>query len=242
MENCVLNLSPVAGQRKTPASLLNRRRAVSLLLGGTAAAAVPIPFAIPHAVAQGPYKDLRFKVLRDGSEIGFHNVTFEGPPEKMTVRNQIRLAVRIAFITAFRYAHDGEETWQSGRIVSLRTNTDDNGPKYEVTGAPDGDKFRVIGPGGPFTTPGNLLTSGAVWHPQFVRQTTLINAEQGGEMGMSIRKMEEETVRAPGGTVPAQKYRLVTPTCGGFVWYESSGRWLRALVEIKGEKLTYEPV
>lgn len=222
---------------------LSRRHIAALVLAGLGMAVVPLPFAVPRAATQfGPFEDLRFRVLRDGAVIGTHNIAFQGPPERMTVRSAIRLQVKVAFVTAFRYEHDGEEIWENGRIVYIRTRTDDNGPKYEVTGAPEGNGFRVVGPGGPFVTRPELLTSGAVWHPEFVRQTALINVEQGGEMGLSARKLEEEPVAGPGGQVMAHKYRMVTPQCGGFVWYDSAMRWLRADVEIKGEKLKYDLV
>ncbi len=88
----------------------------------------------------------------------------------------------------------------------------------------------------------DMLTSGAVWHPDYVRQSAIINVEQGGEMGLSARKMEAEPVATGGAQVMAQKYRPVTPQCGGFVWYDADMRWLRADVEVKGEKLKYDPV
>ena len=229
--------------RSSSATDIGRRRVTSLVLAGLGMAVAPLPFAVPRAATPfGPFKDLRFRVLRDGSAIGTHNIAFEGPPERMIVRSAIRLQVKVAFITAFRYEHDGEEIWENGRVVSIRTRTDDNGPKYEVTGAPEGDGFRIVGPGGPFTTPPDRLTSGAVWHPDFVRQTALLNVEQGGEMGLSARKLAEEPMASSGSQVMAQKYRMVTPQCGGFVWYDSAMRWLRADVEIKGEKLKYDPV
>lgn len=216
---------------------------MALLLAGLGMAAAPAPFVVPRAAAQfGPFKDLRFRVIRDGSEIGTHTIAFQGSPERMTVRSAIRLQVKVAFITAFRYAHDGEEVWENGRVVSLGTRTDDNGPKYEVTGAPEGNGFRIVGPAGPFVTRPETLTSGAIWHPDYVRQTVIMNVEQGGEMGLSARKLEEEPVAGIGGQVMAQKYRMVTPQCGGFVWYDSAMRWLRADVEVKGEKLKYDPV
>ncbi len=226
--------------RRSSAADIGRRRFTYAALAGLGMAVVPL---VRRAASQlGPFKDLRFRVLRDGSEIGAHSIAFQSAGDRLTVRSAIRLQVKVAFITAFRYEHDGEEIWENGRIVSLRTRTDDDGPKYEVTGAPDGTGFRVVGPGGPYVCRAGMLTSGAVWHPDYVRQSAIINVEQGGEMGLSSRKLAEEPVASAGGQVMAQKYRMVTPQCGGFVWYDSAMRWLRADVEIKGEKLKYDPV
>jgi hypothetical protein len=239
MDDC----SRESGSRDRRGVVIGRRRAATLLAAGLGIAATPLPGVLLRAATQlGPIKDLRFRVLRDGSEIGTHSTAFQAVGNRLTVRTAIRLQVKVAFITAFRYEHDGEETWENGRIVALNTRTNDNGPKYEVTGAPDGNGFRVVGPGGPYMCRADMLTSGAVWHPDYVRQSAIINVEQGGEMGLSARKMEAEPVATGGAQVMAQKYRLVTPQCGGFVWYDADMRWLRADVEVKGEKLKYDPV
>jgi hypothetical protein len=223
-----LPLSP----HSRPRRLVGRRHAAALLLAGLGS------LSLARAAPIGPVKDYKFKVSREGSEIGSHEIAFEDSGGRHVVRTRIRLAVKVAFITAFRYEHDGEEVWENGQIASLRTRTHDNGPEYAVLGNREANGFRVVGPGGPFVTAPSLLPSSAVWHPDYVRQTAIINVEQGGEMGLSARKMETEPL--PGGQM-AQKFRMVTPHCGGFVWYDGSGRWMRAEIEIKGEKLTYEP-
>jgi hypothetical protein len=222
----------------SPRCLMGRRRAATLLLAGLAAAGLPPSM---RAAPIGPIKDYKFRVLREGSEIGSHAISFEDSGARHVVRTRIRLAVKVAFITAFRYEHDGEEVWENGQIQSLRTRTHDNGPDYAVLGNREANGFRVVGPEGPFVTAPNLLPSSAVWHPDYVRQTAIINVEQGGEMGLATRKLESEPL--PGSRAPmmTQKFRLVTPHCGGFVWYDSAMRWMRAEIEIKGEKLTYEP-
>jgi hypothetical protein len=223
---------------RAPRHRLGRRQAGRLLFAALGTAAMP---RAVRGAPIGPIKDYKFRVLREGSEIGSHAISFEDGGGRSIVRTRIRLAVRVAFITAFRYEHDGEEAWENGQIVSLRTRTHDNGPDYAVLGNREANGFRVVGPDGPFVTAPSLLPSSAVWHPDYVRQTAIINVEQGGEMGLSTRKMDTEPLPGAGGQM-AQKFRMVTPHCGGFVWYDGSMRWMRAEIEIKGEKLTYEPV
>lgn len=219
-----------------PAPGFPRRRFLTAGIGGLVAlAGTGLPAAQPL-----PMRDYRFRVLRDGSEIGTHNVSFSGSPDNLESQTTIRLAVRVAFITAFRFAHDAEERWEKGSLVFLRTKTDDNGTVYEVSGGPAAGGFRVVGPGGPLITPSGLLTSTALWHPAYVRQSLLINAQQGGEIGLSVRKVAEEPMSGAGGGGMSEKYRMITPQCSGYVWYDNAMRWLRAELNIKGERLRYE--
>jgi hypothetical protein len=229
---------PFAPTARPPQRLIGRRQAAALLLASLGATALTRTL---RAAPIGPVKDFKFRVLREGSEIGSHAISFEDSGARHVVRSRIRLAVKVAFITAFRYEHDGEEVWENGQIMSLRTRTHDNGPEYAVLGNREANGFRVVGPDGPFVTAPNLLPSSAVWHPDYVRQTAIINVEQGGEMGLSTRKLESEMLPGSRSQMMAQKFRMVTPHCGGFVWYDSAMRWVRAEIEIKGEKLIYEP-
>ncbi len=158
------------------------------------------------------------------------------------MRTAITLRVRVAFVTAFRYQHDCDEEWEGGRLTAIRSRTDDNGKQYEVAGALSGGGFRTVGPAGPFTAPANLLTSNAVWTPDFVQQQSLINAQEGGEFGISVKRIAEEMLSGSGGAVSTTKYRVITPRCAGLVWYGPDGRWLRGVFELKGETLSYEAI
>jgi len=184
--------------------------------------------------------DIRFRVLRGGSAIGTHTVSFQGLANRRTVQTDIQLQVRVAFITAFRFSHQSTEEWHEGRLASIRSRTDDNGQVYEVSGSPVADGFRVVGPGGPFVVAGDLLTSNSVWNPAFVQQSLLINAQQGGELGLSARAIGSET---PSGAPSdaTMRYRVITPLIAGYVWYDRNGQWVRARFEIKGEVLDYVP-
>jgi Family of unknown function (DUF6134) len=216
--------------------LLGRRKVLALCAGGVAAGVVGRGPSIAQTLP-----DYRFRVLRQGSEIGTHTVTFRDSGQVRLVRTAIDLRVRVAFVTAFRFTHESDEEWSAGRLVSLRSSTNDNGTRYEVTGAPHGDGFRTVGPAGPFTMPGNLMTSNAVWTPDFMRQHLVINAKEGGEMGISAKRLAEEVLSgSPGASMT--KYRVISPRTAGLIWYGSDGRWLRGVFEVKGETLHYEAI
>src|SRR6185503_233402 len=101
----------------------------------TAAVAVPVlaPFAA-LGVDPAARRDLRFRALRGGASIGEHRVTFRSDGDRLTVATRVDIAVKVLFITAFRFKHDAEEVWQADRLVSVKSTTNDNGTLLQVTG------------------------------------------------------------------------------------------------------------
>jgi hypothetical protein len=199
------------------------------VIGGGTAWAQPAP----------AMRDVRFRLLRSGSAIGTYNVAFRPDGSKTIAVVDIDIAVRVAFITAFRYRHNSEETFEGGHLVAVRSTTNDNGRNYGVTGQATREGFRIEGPSGPYTAPANLLTSNSAWNTNFVRQQALINVQQGGQCGLVANRVGTESVTVQGAPVEATKYRAVTPQCGGHVWYAPDGRWVHAVLEMRGEQVEY---
>jgi Domain of unknown function (DUF6134) len=62
----------------------------------------PILSGRGYAAAQG---DVRFRALRHGSPIGEHRVTFQPDGDRLAVETHIDIAVKVLFLTAFRFKH-----------------------------------------------------------------------------------------------------------------------------------------
>lgn len=208
------------------------------ILGAGAALGTWLPGRSPRAQETMP-PDILFKVIRDGSEIGSHRVQFRPSGEQMMVQTRIDLAVKVAFITAFRYRHEADELWDARRVLSVKSETNDNGEKSEVVGAAVKNGFKVVGPDGAFVTRPNLFTSNALWNPDIVEQRTLINVQHGGEVGLSVEKLLDERVVVPSGEVNATRHRVITPHLAGDIWHSDAGRWVKAVIDLKGEVINY---
>jgi hypothetical protein len=216
---------------------VNRRR----LLGLAAAAAVtPFLDAVSSAPARaaGPL-DIRFRALHQGSPVGEHSVIFRPEGERLTVTTRIDITVKVLFFTAFRFKHEAEEVWESGRLVSVRSTTNDNGTHLQVSGYAAGDGFRILGEDGPFLAAAQLLTSNTLWDSRLVRESRLIDVQHGGEVGLVAKRLAEETVKTPRGPVVASRYQILTPHYAGSLFYDSDGRWVKGLIEQQGEILEY---
>ncbi len=216
---------------------MHRRR----FLGLAAAVAVtsmvgPLLPARGYAAAS---RDLHFRALRHGSPIGAHRVTFRPDGDYLRVETHMEIAVKVLFLTVFRFKHDAEEIWDSGRLVSIKSTTDDNGTLLKVDGSAVAGGFRIVGEDGPFLASARLLTSNSQWDSRILREDRLIDAQHGGEIGLVTTRLGDEQIDTPQGPVRASRYRMITPYCAGSVFYDTDGRWVKALLEARGHTVEY---
>jgi Family of unknown function (DUF6134) len=216
---------------------MNRRRLLGLV---TAVAATPLlgPF-LPVAARAAAPRDVRFRALHRGSSVGEHRIAFRQDGDRLTVSTHVDITIKVLFITAFRFKHDAEEVWQSGRLVSVKSTTDDNGTLLQVSGYAAGDGFRILGADGPFLAAAHLLTSNTLWDSRLVRESRLIDVQHGGEVGMVAKRLGDEPVDTPQGQVRAERYQIITPHYAGSLFYDGAGRWVKGLIEQQGEILEY---
>jgi uncharacterized protein DUF6134 len=205
-----------------------------------AAAAMPLfgPFLAVRASA-ATHRDLRFRVLRHGSPIGEHRVTFQPDGTRLTVETHVDIAVKVLFFTAFRFKHHAEEVWDSGRLVSVKSTTDDDGTLMQVSGHSVADGFRIVGGDGPFLAAAHLLTSNALWESRVVHEHRLIDVQHGGEVGLVTKQLGDEDVDTPEGPVRASRHHIITPYCAGSVFHDGDGRWVKGLIEMRGQSVEY---
>ena len=184
--------------------------------------------------------DLRFTVMRGRSKIGVHSVEFRDRPDGLAVHTVIDLAVRVVFITVFRYEHECRDVWVSGQLRSLRSRTIEDGKRYAVEATAEPDGIRVVGPGGPLVVDSRLLASNSLWNPRLVDQQRLIDAQHGGEIGLVVHRRGTESLLLAGKErIVTDRFQILTPHYGGLLWYDATGRWVKGSLEIRGEWIDY---
>lgn len=118
---------------------------------------------------------LTFSVLRNGTKIGEHVMSFAGDPASPTVTTEVRMTVKLGPVPVFRYRHHAVERWTRGRFVSLETTTDSNGKAERVSARRteagvtiETAKGAITGPSGvrPFTHWNPEVFSGPLFNPQ----------------------------------------------------------------------------
>ena len=120
------------------------RRHLPLLVGTV--------LAVP-ALAAGVPAEARFRILREGSQIGTHRVAFAAAEGGLTARIEVDIVVRLVGIVVFRLTHRFAETWSQGRLLLVTSRRDRNGTVAEMTARAAGGAILVEGPEGPQRLP-----------------------------------------------------------------------------------------
>ncbi|HXQ53084.1 MAG TPA: DUF6134 family protein [Stellaceae bacterium] len=181
-----------------------------------------------------------FSVLYKGDKIGAHTVLYSSATGETRVSTEIHLLVKVAFFTVFRFSHRSEETWRAGRLMSLTSETVEHGETLHVEGVATPAGFRVTSKGGPFIASAATLTSNSLWTPAVLEQDTVVDAQHGGVIGVSARKLADDQIVIAGRQVRAARYSLITPYLAGSIWYDEGNLWVRGEFERDGSKIQYE--
>jgi hypothetical protein len=120
--------------------MIARRASLLLPFLPAVAAAQPAPADAPRVLA-------RFRILRDGSDVGVHAVTAERTAGGMLVTSDLDVHVRIAGFTVFRSRILTRERLAGGAFAELSAEVLRDGRTTRLRVAPGGAGLRVEGPG-----------------------------------------------------------------------------------------------
>jgi hypothetical protein len=181
----------------------------------------------------------RFSILYRGDKVGTHTVRYTPATGETAVHTDIQLLVKVGFFTAFSFSHISSETWRTGRLISLRSETIEHGEKLQVDGKATPQGFRVVSRGGPFIAAASTLTSNSLWTPRVLEQDTVVDAQHGGIIGVSARRFADEQIVMAGRRMRVTRYTLITPYLAGSIWYDDQDNWVRGEFERDGSKIEY---
>jgi hypothetical protein len=182
-----------------------------------------------------------FRVYLDGSEIGYHNFLLTEEDGRKRLLTEAEFNVKFLFITAYRYEHVNEETWQGDCLQEIQSQTDANGQKFEVRGATDDGALEIEAGDATREVPGCVKTF-AYWNPDILDEPQLLNSQTGELLPVEIEPVATETLTVMGEQVPARRYRLEAKNMELDIWYsQDQSRWLALESTVKGgRKLRYE--
>lgn len=221
---------------------LSRRGFALSCIGASCLGAAGL-LALPSAArAERLLADRTFAIFRDGSEIGRHQVSFRPTADGVDVTTEIDITVKVAFITAFRFAQQARDHWDDGLLLESRVTTDDNGKTsateiqargaaLSVAGGVDNRTMRV---------PLGTMTDIAFWNVDIVRQHELLDIQQATLTDVAASDRGSEAIDLPGGRIVAQRYSIHSRSGrSGDVWYDEAGNWVKGHLITRGEALDY---
>lgn len=195
------------------------------------AVAFTAPFAAGTAaayegVAEGEQR-WRFQVLLDEREIGFHDFVVDRRSGRARVETVAEFDVRFLFINAYSYRHQNVEIWENGCLASIQSQTDDNGERLQVAGAPSEDGFRVDSRDGETTLASACIRTFAYWNPEALQADRLLNSQTGEWVEVEVRELGPAVVPFQDAEIPARHLRILMPEGRIDLWYHrETGQWL----------------
>lgn len=181
-----------------------------------------VALATLPAAALAASQDLSYTVVREGKVVGSHKLSFstaaDGAEQVAIVTN---VAVKIAFITVYRFEHEGAERWQGGALVGLTSKTNDDGTPNELSVKAEGGELKVIGNGKASTMPLGTIPA-SLWNPAIVKQKTILNTLDGHPMNVTFADKGVETVTVKGAPVQATHY-VMEGDLKRELWFDAEG-------------------
>lgn len=177
--------------------------------------------------------DAKFLIERKGEVIGYHAVDVTPTASGARVDTRIEMKVGFGPVTLFRYEHDATEIWRGDDLVSLVSNTNNNGEREFVDAKRYGDDLMIKGSGYEGPAPAAAMPS-SYWDKDLVAADAMINTQTGEILDITTTRIGE--TRAPHDE-KAEQFRLVGSVALN-LWYDGE-RWVGSNFTIDGEELTY---
>lgn len=211
------------------------RRAVLIGL----AAFATLPDGLKAALPIPASKRLEFDILRKGSKLGRHVLTFEPEGDALTVRVAMDLVFKIAGITLYRYSHQVVERWQGQQVMALDAQTNVNGTLLTVSARREGGGLMVQGTKVPrYAAPADALPA-THWNQREL-DGPWINPQDGRIMRPHVVVKGMETIPAANGASLRARHYAVTGDVQLDMFYDDHGAWAGLSFEKGGTTVLYE--
>lgn len=196
--------------------MLDRR----LFLGGAAAA-----LAAPALASERASR--AFRIIRDGDDIGSHKLDAVLGPNGFEVAIEIRIAVKVLGITAYRYEMDNREVWSGGAIRSVDSRVNDDGTRDFFKATRKDDEIAIEGSRYTGLVPQNAVTTSYFATP-FLQRQPWVSTQSGAPLKLTVN---------PGGR---DRWWSVRGELDTDLGYDASGEWVACEFDAGGEQARYE--
>lgn len=195
----------------------------------TVAATLAAVIIVAGVSAQAQADTLNYTVLRDGKTIGTHAITIDQNGSETRVGVETDIAVKVLFVTAYKFKHSSQEMWSGGQLVSITSTTDDDGIDKTLNAHVEGDRITIDSSvkgqerrqhAGIGALPASL------WNVATVKQSALLNTLDGQIMDITVEDLGAENVDAGGASLSAHHYSI-TGELTRELWFDGQGRLVR---------------
>jgi hypothetical protein len=161
---------------------------------------------------------LDFTVLRDGDPIGRHVLSFKQGSEGLVVEIETKIEVKVLFITAYHFEHQGREIWRDGKLTVLVSSTNDDGTEHTLAVKASGAELQVEGDGEMSKAALEIIPA-SLWHEGILAGGAILNTLQGRQMNVKVTDAGTEEIDVVGQTVAAHHF-VIEGDLQREVWFD----------------------
>ncbi|MFC4237517.1 DUF6134 family protein [Thalassospira xianhensis] len=180
---------------------------------------------------------LNYQVLKDGEPIGFETVEITDTPDGYTAAITTRTDVKVLFLQ-FQYGHSRLEKWRNDQLVSVDTDTNDDGTPYVYKAEYEGGCFEVAGKGVAKRDACDGAWPLTLWREDVTTKTSLYSVINAEPYAVTTRKTGTETLAINNREIPATHY-VMTGDVQRDLWYGDDGRLLKTSFKRKGYDIDF---
>ena len=182
-----------------------------------------------------------FTISVDGRHAGFYRMTLRQQADgsiAMTGDADVRVSY---LVYRYRYQYQGTEVWKDGRLLQLRSKSNDNGAAYQVDARAEGDDLRVRVNGVERTTRWDVWTT-TYWRlppPKYRNQAVpLLDADTGKDIAAVLQYRGEQQIAVAGRLMNCAHYHVGGGGLAVDLWYDSQERLVRQVSVENGSHQT----
>lgn len=187
--------------------------------------AISMGAALAQPAAASTSSEMMFAVMRNDDRIGTNTIKTEDVGKETVVETVTHVAVKLFFVTVYRFDQTETEHWSNGHFLAMSSITNDNGKLHKASAASAGDGVIVEGDGfrNTITSP---IFPGSLWNPAVLAQSQVLNPSDGHVMAMKISDRGDDNVNLDGRQVRARHY-VITSNFSQDAWYDAQHQLLK---------------
>lgn len=197
---------------------------VAVLMAAGAPARAAMPAFLDDA---GPIR-LGYTIVRNGTTIGSHTLTFRRTGLRTVVDIELTIVVRVLGITAYSLRNTGHEEWDGDRLTTLDSRTVEDGKPYQVEARAVGDSLHITVNGISDTTA--PMPPASLWRMLPADTRIVLDPIDGTPTKVSIAESADDTLTVQGRPLPVRHW-IWRGEMDRDLWFDASGRLVRVLIK-----------
>ena len=177
-----------------------------------------------------------FTIFKEGEAIGHDIYTIDKDGDTTTVKVATQTDVNILFLE-FHYRQDRTEIWKDGQLVSLVSDTNDDGQKHHIEVHREADSLIGVVDGANRSMGADTIPF-TLWNMAFVNHTKLINVSTFELIKAAFEDKGSDQITIDGKKFDARHF-LMSGDLHWDLWYDTNNMLLKSAFKRRGYPISF---